>query len=117
MSHTSAPCDHLPAADMPPITEHQLRTAFEKLHWAKFTYDQVMADPIRRKVVLACAHQLRRDEWELNHTRTVEPVTRCRPGADGHPMKWRTQMAQGPWVRQATPDLFTNQPPTQPCQL
>lgn len=111
------PCDHLPAADMPPITEHQLRTAFEKLHWAKFTYDQVMADPIRRKVVLACAHQLRRDEWEQNHTRTVEPVTRCRPGADGHPMKWTTQMAQGPWVRQATPDIFTNQPPTQPCQL
>ena len=106
MSRAAAKADYLPAAEMPPITEHQLRTAFHKLHWTHLTYDQVMADPIRSKVVQVCAHQLRREEWEQTHTRTVEPVIRCRPGTDGHPVKWSTQMAMGPWVRHATPDLF-----------
>lgn len=107
MAHTT---NQLPADPLPPVTEQHLRTAFAKLQWRQFTFDQVMADPIRSKVVQCCAHQLRREEWEQTHTRTVEPVPRCRPGVDGHPMKWTTQLAAGPWVRQATPDLFTNQP-------
>ena len=109
---TAAHCT-APADDMPPVTDAHLRTAFAKLRWPNLTYDQVMADPVRSKVVQACAHQLRRQEWERTHARTVEPVKRVRLGADGHPIGWCTQAAPGAHVRITTPDLFTNQPQPQ----
>lgn len=94
------------AAELPPITEHQLRTALQKLHWTHLTYDQVMADPIRSKVVEVCAHQLRRDEFDRTTRRTVVPVKRVRLGVDGHPIGWCTQMAPGPRVSITQPDLL-----------
>lgn len=98
----------LPAADMPPITEAHLRTAYQKLKIRHLTFDQVLLDDGQRRVLVACAHQLRRTEWEREHIRTVVPVHRVRLGVDGHPIKWCTQMAPGQWARPATPDLFTN---------
>lgn len=98
---------HIPPAELPPISEQHLRAAFEKLKIRHLTFDQVLTDDAQRQVLVACAHQIRTDEWKRDHVRTVVPVHRCKLGADGHPVKWTTQMVNGPWARPATPDLFT----------
>lgn len=107
---TTRTAQGLPADDLPPVTDVQLRTAFAKLRLHGTTFEAAMADPKRSRIVTACAAQLRRAEWEATHQRTVEPVRRCILGADGHPVKWTTQMVPSTWVRPATPDLFNKQP-------
>lgn len=101
---------------MPPITERHLREAYDKLKIKHMSFEQVLEDTAQRKVLVACAHQLRRTEWEQAHQRTVVPLHRVKPGTDGHPVKWATQLVYGPWVKPTTPDLFQPSPTNQPCQ-
>jgi hypothetical protein len=91
-------------ADMPELTDdHRLR-AWQIVHYAGVTYAQAMQDPTRRSLIEACAKVLRRKDWERSHMRTVVPVRRVVLGADGHPIGWCTQMAQGPYTERRQHD-------------
>ena len=55
-----------------------------------------MAVDMRRRLIECRAHALRTSEWVATQQRSVVPVRRCLPGADGHPLKWATQLVMGP---------------------
>lgn len=93
-------------AELPPVTDAHRRAAFAAMAWAGWTYEAAMASDTRRRAVEARAHRIRKDEWLASQRRTVVPVHRCRPGLDGHPMKWCTQLAPGPMVPETQPDLL-----------
>lgn len=84
------------ADDMPPVTDAHRRAAFCAMRWVGWSFDAAMADETKRRVIECRAHTLRTDEWLATQQRTVVPVVRCKPGADGHPMKWATQLVYGP---------------------
>lgn len=98
------------SADLPPVTDEHRRAAFTAMRWPGLTYEQAQASDTHRRVIEARAHQIRTDEWLRAQRRTVVPVRRCRPGLDGHPMKWCTQMAPGPLVPASQTDLLDGQP-------
>lgn len=91
---------------MPPITDAHLRAAFVRVALKGWTFDAAMADPVRRHVIVACAHAIRTTEWERTQKRTVVPVKRVRMGSDGFPVSWCTQMASGPLVALSQPELI-----------
>jgi len=97
------------AEELPPVTDAHRRTAFDKLGYARqgWTFHTALADDTRRRVIEALASRLRTADWAAVHRRTVMPVHRCRPGVDGHPGKWCTQLVAGPYVR-VQPDLLSH---------
>ena len=106
---------HLVSGDNtpPPVTEAHLQAAFTAMRWYGWGYTAAMRDPVLRRLVECRAAIMRTAEWERTTKRTVVPVKRVRLGADGHPMGWCTQMAPGPRVVPAEPDLFIDQPQPQ----
>lgn len=96
--------------ELPPVTDAHRRAAFEAMGWAGWTYEAARADKTRRQVLEVRAHQIRTDEWLATQQRTVVPVHRCRPGVDGHPTKWCTQLAKGPLAPVTQPDFLDTQP-------
>lgn len=106
MSHAAPP--YTPH-DLPPVTDGHRQQAFVIIRPKGISYVAAMTLPeheLVRRVIEAKAHQLRTDAWLETQQRTVVPVKRCRPGADGHPVKWSTQLAMGPWAPKAQPDLI-----------
>ena len=91
---------------MPPVTPDHLQRAFIIMAYRGWTFEAAMADDTKRAVLVCCAHQLRTLDWMATQQRTVEPVKRCRPGADGHPVKWATQMVMGDWTPKCQSDLL-----------
>ena len=91
--------------DMPPVTDAHRQAAFENMHWTGWTYEAAMRFDMRRRLIECRAHVLRTQEWKATQQRTVVPVRRCRPGTDGHPLKWCTQMVLGPYQPTQQPDL------------
>lgn len=65
----------MPTIDLPPVTDAHRRAAFAKQHWPGLTFEQAMAVDIRRRIVEACAHQIRTQEFRKGerHDRS----TRC----------------------------------------
>lgn len=53
----------MPTVDLPPVTDDHRRQAFAKQRWPGLTYEQAMAVDIRRRIVEACAHQIRTREF------------------------------------------------------
>jgi hypothetical protein len=105
---------HSAKPDMPDVTDAHRKAAFCAMRWAGWTFDAAMADPVRAKVIECRAHHIRTAEWVATAQRTVVPVTRVRPGLDGHPLRWCTQLAPGPLEavgQQKTQQLFQ---PTSP---
>lgn len=100
MTHPS-PIQHLP-----PVTQDYLQRAFVVLAYSDTTFEQAMADPVRRQVLHTCASRLRTQDYERTTKRTVEPIRRIKLGADGHPIGWCTQMTNGPRVAITQPDFF-----------
>lgn len=92
--------------ELPPVTNAHRLAAFIAMHWPGTTYEQAMTEDTKRRVIECRAHHLRSQEWRATQQRTVVPVTRCKPGADGHPTKWCTQLAAGPWAPVQQPDLL-----------
>jgi len=92
--------------DMPPITQDHLQTAFMRVALKGWTFDAAMSDPVRRHVIVACAHAIRTREWERTQRRSVEAVRRVRLGLDGHPIGWCTQLAQSQLVPVSQPELI-----------
>lgn len=95
--------------DLPPVTEAHRQQAYIIIRPVGHTYTAAMTQPQLawlRKIIEAKAHQLRTDAWLETQQRTVVPVKRCRPGADGHPVKWSTQLAMGPWVPKLQSELL-----------
>ena len=76
---------------MPPVTMEHLRAAFELMAWRGWTFEAAMADPIRARVVRARAAQMRTQEYQRTHRRTVVPVRRYNPRDD----RWCTQLVAG----------------------
>ena len=93
--------------DMPPVTDAHRRAAFCGMRWAGWTYEAAMAFDMRRRLIECRAHQLRTREWLATQQRSVVPVRRCKPGADGHPLKWATQMVLGPLEPVIQADFLT----------
>ena len=97
------------AHDMPPVTDAHRQQAHAALRLA-LTYTAVMTRPecdLLRRCIEAKAHQLRTAEWLATQQRTVVAVARCRPGADGHPVKWATQLVMGPYAPRTQQDFPT----------
>jgi len=94
------------------VTDAHRRAAFEAMRWPHTTYEQALQNDTRRRVIECRAHHLRSKEWLATQQRTVVNVPRCRPGADGHPLKWCTQQAAGPWAPVQQPDLLTTSNPS-----
>ena len=90
---------------MPPVTDSHRRAAFCAMRWSGWTFDAAMADATRAKVIECRAHHIRTQEWKAQAQRTVMPVKRCRPEADGQAMRWSTQLAVGPWADTDQPKL------------
>lgn len=89
---------------LPPVTDAHRRAAFCAMRWVGWTFDAAVADPVRARVIECRAHAIRTNEWMQTHQRSQQIVRRCLPGADGHPLRWATQIAQGPYVPRT--DLF-----------
>lgn len=47
---------------LPAITEAHRRAAFEAMAWVGWTYEQALADPVRSRLILARACELRNAE-------------------------------------------------------
>lgn len=92
--------------DMPPVTDAHLQAAFAAMRWYGWGYSAAMRDPTLRRIVECRAAAMRKAEWERSTQRTVVPVKRVVLGADGHPMRWITQMAPGPRVASAQIDFL-----------
>lgn len=90
--------------DMPAITQAHLQAAFALLCIKGETFDTAMQDPIRARIVHACASTLRAKEYTRTHARTVVPVRRIKLDVDGHPIGWCTQLVRGHFDPQ--PDLI-----------
>lgn len=95
---------HRPAPDMPPVTDAHRRAAFCAMRWAGWSFEAAMANPVRARVIECRAHHIRTTEWLQTHQRSQQAVRRCQVGLDGHPLRWATQIAPGPFVPRA--DLF-----------
>lgn len=100
---------HPSQADLPPVTEAHRQQAYITIRPKGVSFTAAMTLPQHdtlRRVIEAKAHALRTEAWATTQRRTVVPVKRCRPGADGHPVKWATQMAMGPWVPKVQIDFL-----------
>ena len=96
--------------DLPPVTEAHRQHAYLIVRPRGVGYTAAMTRPehdLIRRCIEAKAHQLRNDAWLATQQRTVVPVRRCRPGVDGHPVKWATQMAMGDYTPILQPDLYS----------
>lgn len=98
----------MPLQDMPPVTDAHRRAAFCAMRWAGWTFDAALADPTRARVIECRAHAIRTNEWMQTHQRSQQLVRRCQPGADGHPLRWATQIVQGPYVAITQPNLLNS---------
>lgn len=76
---------------MPPVTMEHLRAAFELMAWKGWTLEAALRDPIRSRVLRACAAHLRTQEYQRTHRRTVVPVRRYDPRSGC----WCTQRVAG----------------------
>lgn len=103
MTHP-APIQHLP-----PVTQDHLQRAVVVLAYRDTTFEQAMADPVRRQVLHTCASHLRTQDYEHTTKRTVEPIRRIKLGADGHPIGWCTQVVPGKRTSIQQPDFFNQQ--------
>lgn len=79
-----------------PVTDAHRQAAFVAMHWRGWTFEAAQKVDLRRRLIEARAHQIRTKEWLATQERSVVPVKRCKPGADGHPAKWSTQLVMGP---------------------
>ena len=91
--------------DLPPVTQEHRERAWVILALPG-TLAAALADPWRARIVNACAASLRTEDWKRTQQRTVVPVRRCRPGADGHPVKWATQLVYSGWEPKRQADLL-----------
>lgn len=101
---------HRRCTDLPPVTEAHLQHAYLVIRPKGVSFEAAMSLPefaLIRRCIEAKAHQLRTDAWECTQKRSVVPVRRCRPGVDGHPVKWSTQLAMGDFEPVLQPDLLT----------
>ena len=89
---------------LPDVTDADRQAAFERfaLHSTRHpNLSAAMAAPVTARVINTMALQARTDAWKAAHQRKVVPVHRCKPGVDGHPVKWATQLVYGEWAPDA----------------
>lgn len=86
---------------MPQVTREHLLAALAMLAWRGWTLEAALRDPIRAKVLRACAAHLRTQEYQRTHRRVVQAVRRYSPRDD----RWCTQLVAGPFDDQPTFDL------------
>ena len=89
---------------LPDLTDADRQAAFERfaLHNSRHpNLSAALADPITARVITIMTLKARTDAWKASHQRTVVPLHRCKPGVDGHPVKWCTQRVPGAWAADA----------------
>lgn len=99
-----------PAPDLPPITMELLRQAYDSLQQHDLTFEQAMDTDMRRRLIVARAHQMRTQAWLIAHEVTTQYVRRVRLDAQGNAASWCTQAVMGP--RQDIPQLSLLPPTT-----
>lgn len=77
----------MPAHDtpttLPEVTDAHRRAAFTLMSWPDCSFEQAMANDLRRRVIEACAHVLRKREWQQQRRgawRLAQPVRPAAPG-------------------------------------
>ena len=96
--------------NLPPVTDAHRLAAFAAMHWGAMTYEAAIKFDTRRRVIECRAHHIRTQEWIKTQERAVVPELYCIPGADGHPLKWSTQLTLGA-LQPVTQTDFISQPP------
>lgn len=76
---------------MPPVTREHLLAALAMLAWRGWTLEAALRDPIRARILRACAAQIRTDEYRRTHRRTAVPARRFDPRSG----RWCTQLVGG----------------------
>jgi hypothetical protein len=95
----------------PTITAQHLQQAFTAMCWAGWTFEQAMANDMRRRLVNCRAHQIATRELSATLQPTRQHVHRVRLDAHGNPVAWCTQIVMGPKVPSDQPELYpANQP-------
>lgn len=52
-----------PLPTLPEVTDAHRRAAFTLLSWPNLSFEQAMADDVRRKLINTCAAELRKRDW------------------------------------------------------
>lgn len=76
------------------ITEAHRRAAFEAMAWKGWTFEQAMANDMRRRLVECRATAMAAREQQATHQR--ETVRRVRLDERGQVAGWCTQIVMGP---------------------
>lgn len=98
------PTTELPP-QLPPVTQAHRQAAFQGMGWPpEWTFARAWADPVRRRVIEARAHQLRTRE-AMAAGQATSTVRRFNPITG----RWCTQQI-GRLVPINEPDLFSTQP-------
>ena len=59
----------MPATDpLPPVTDAHRRQAFALFRWPGVTFEQAMAVDLRRRLIEACAHGIRKREHQAQQS-------------------------------------------------
>lgn len=77
-----------------PITDAQRRAAFEAMAWKGWTFEQAMANDMRRRLIDCRATSMAAREQQATHQR--ETVRRVRLDERGQVVGWCTQIVMGP---------------------
>lgn len=86
-----------------PLTTEQLQAAFQAFHWAGWTFEAAMADPVRSRIVKGRACAMRTRQMQATHPRTYSTAHRLNPATG----EWRSQrVATGYSAHPQDPDLF-----------
>lgn len=82
--------------DLPPITDAHRRAAHQRLAMVGWSYEAARRDELRRRLIEACAADIRTREWRAMQSRVV----RCVPRLDPVTGRWVTQIVPGEWAAQ-----------------
>lgn len=95
-----------PPAGMPPITHDHLQAAFQAMKWPGWTFEQAMANDMRRRLIECRAATLAARERNANTAITRQVVRRVRLNERGEVASWCTQIVMGPRRATEQPDLL-----------
>jgi len=63
----------MPTIELPPVTDEHRRQAFALFKWPGVTFEQAMAVDLRRRLIEACAHGIRKREHQAQQRGTADP--------------------------------------------
>ena len=96
----------MPNSDLPPVTDDHRRYAFQMLCIKETTFERAMEDQFQRRLIDACASQLRTMDWQRSQCRARNVVRRVVLDENGNQIGWRSQVVRGLLQPIVQPDLL-----------